>query len=89
MHYMTVLVIEYESTAYQQYKMALKKLGVFFQFFAREATLNQKVGRIFVINLTLIVHVYNFDIISIKILMVMGITTDKVPHSLFKPAPPS
>ena len=40
MHYMTVLVIEYESTAYQQYKMAKKKLGVFFQFFAREATLN-------------------------------------------------
>ena len=39
MHYMTVLVIEYESTAYQQYKMAKKKLGVFFQFFAREATL--------------------------------------------------
>ena len=39
MHYMTVLVIEYESTAYQQYKMAIKKLGVFFQFFAREATL--------------------------------------------------
>ena len=39
MHYMTVLVIEYESTAYQQYKMAKKKLGVFFQFFARAATL--------------------------------------------------
>ena len=39
MHYMTVLVIEYESTAYQQYKMAKKKLGVFLQFFAREATL--------------------------------------------------
>ena len=44
MHYMTVLVIEYESTAYQQYKMAKKKLGVFFQFFAREATLSN-IGR--------------------------------------------
>ena len=42
MHYMTVLVIEYESTAYQQYKMAKKKLGVFFQFFAREATLTTR-----------------------------------------------
>ena len=40
-------------------------------------------GRIFVINLILIL--YNFDIISIKILMVMGITTDKSPHSLSFP----
>ena len=40
-------------------------------------------GRIFFINLTLIL--YNFDIISIKILMVMGITTDKAPHSLSFP----
>ena len=46
MHYMTVLVIEYESTAYQQYKMAKKKLGVFFQFFAREATLSNRQLRI-------------------------------------------
>ena len=40
MHYMTVLVIEYESTAYQQYKMAQKKIGGIFSIFCQGSHLN-------------------------------------------------